>query len=125
LTIVRGLVLVLVGLIGVACPALFAAFNATLFVSLLAFGCVFSGVAKIYFAIRERHQIAGEGWLIVGGLLAILFGAILLARPILASLVFAQVLGVFAIAGGISLIVAAFRFRRFGQKLADRVQAQP
>ena len=116
--IIRGLVLILVGLFAVAKPGMFATLNVTFLVCFIAVGLVFSGVAEIYFAIRERHNIEGEGWLMLSGLVSILFGAIMLASPLMFGIAFMWVVGVFAIIGGISLIATAFRFRSFGRRLA-------
>ena len=75
------------------------------------------GVLEIIVAIRERKEIEGEGWLILGGLLSIVFGGILLMAPFTSSLILISILGVFAICFGVALIVNSFRVRKLGKTL--------
>jgi uncharacterized membrane protein HdeD (DUF308 family) len=116
-TIVRGVLLILAGLFFFSQPVLMAAIKLTVVIWLIAASFVASGVAEIYTAIRDRKQIEGEGWLILGGVLAIIFGLILVGCPLSAGLLLVRVVGVFAAIAGIALIAAAFRLRNFGQRL--------
>jgi uncharacterized membrane protein HdeD (DUF308 family) len=49
---------------------------------------------------------------VILGIINILFGIILLGRPLVAASVLPIIIGVFAIAGGILLIILAFRIRQ-------------
>lgn len=115
--IARGVVGIVAGLFVMAHPALVGVIAVTLLVALLAVQAIIGGVAEIVAAIRERDAIEGEWWLVLGGVLSVLLGVILLARPVLAGAALIQVLGVFAVIAGVALIVAAFRLRRFGRGL--------
>lgn len=110
--IARGVIGVVAGLFVVAHPALVGAIAVTTIVILLAVQSIVSGVLEIAAAVRERKEIDGEWWLVLGGALSIVFGAILLSAPLLAAGLLIQVLGVFAIIAGVALIVAAFRLKR-------------
>lgn len=112
----RGVLGVLAGLFVVAHPALVGVVLATTLAILLAVQSIVGGVLEILAAIRERKRIDGEWWLVLGGLLSIVFGVILLSAPILAGALLVRVLGVFAMIAGVMLIVAAFRLRSFGKR---------
>ena len=115
--IVRGVLEILVGAFVFANPLIVAGVTATLLVSVLAFSAILSGVLEIVAAIQDRKQIEGEGWLILGGAITVLFGVVLLISPLSFGLIMVRVLGAFAIFSGVSLIVFAFRLRGLGKKL--------
>lgn len=116
-TMVRGALLVLAGLIALAYPIGTSIFLATVLVCMTAIAFIASGIAEVYFAIRERKQIEGEGWLILGGVLEVILGLMLVAAPLAGAKAIVWLMGLYAVIGGIALIFAAFRFRSFGQKL--------
>ena len=75
-------------------------------------------------AIRDRKEIQGEGWLILGGILDIAFGVILLFAPFAAGLFFVRIFGAFAIVAGVSMIVAAFQVRKTGKEIKSLFQSR-
>ena len=115
--IVRGVLEILVGAFVFANPLIVAGVTATFLVYVLAFSAILSGVLEIVAAIQDRKQIEGEGWLILGGAITVLFGVVLLISPLSFGLFMVRVLGAFAIFSGVSLIVFALRLRRLGTKL--------
>jgi len=70
-----------------------------------------TGVTEIVAAIWLRRHIEGEGWHILSGALSVVFGLALMVWPGAGGLALIWVIGVFAVALGISLIAAAFRLR--------------
>ena len=116
-TIARGVLAVIVGLIVMANPVLVAGFAAVTFVYVLGFSSILNGVIEIFAAIRDRKEIEGEGWLIVGGVISVLFGILLLWSPIAFAGFLVRVMGAVAIIGGIASILFAFRLRGLGKKL--------
>ncbi len=69
------------------------------------------GIAEIVFAIRIRKEIKGEGWLIAGGAVSVLFGVALLMNPIAGGVTLTLLLGFYALWLGIYLLVLAYRVR--------------
>ncbi len=116
-TALRGALLILAGLFVLGHPLIMAALSATVLIYLLAGSLIISGVLEIFVAVRDRKEIVGEGWLILGGVLAIIFGLILVSAPIPAAATIVRIFGVFAVIAGLALISAAFRFRNFGKNL--------
>lgn len=72
---------------------------------------IVTGVFEIVAAIWLRRQIRGEGWHILGGALSVVFGVLLLIWPGAGGLALIWLIGLFSIAFGAALIVAAFRLR--------------
>jgi uncharacterized membrane protein HdeD (DUF308 family) len=63
-------------------------------------------------AIRLRREIRGEWALIVGGVLSVLFGVILaVVGPVAGLLSLIWLIGIYALAFGIMLLIAGFRVR--------------
>lgn len=109
--IVRGLLGIVIGIFVLAHPLVVGAIAATIVVLFIAFQSIAGGVLEIIVAIRERKVLTGEGWLILSGVLSIIFGVILLSAPFASSLILIQMLGAFAVFFGVVLIVNAFRMR--------------
>jgi uncharacterized membrane protein HdeD (DUF308 family) len=116
-TIARGILGIVVGLFVLGHATLIAGITATAIMLLLAVHLIVAGFLEIAVAIRERKEIEGEGWLILGGALSIVLGLILAIAPFAASLVLIRILGGFTICFGIVLIVLAFRVRSIGKLL--------
>jgi uncharacterized membrane protein HdeD (DUF308 family) len=100
-------------------PVIVGAITAMVIIYVIAFQSIFGGILEIIVAIRERKEIEGEGWLILAGVVSIIFGIVLMMAPMLAAAVFMQVFGVFAIIFGVALIVQSFRLRKVGKTLAS------
>jgi uncharacterized membrane protein HdeD (DUF308 family) len=72
---------------------------------------VASGVIQLIAAIRLRKEIDNELWLGLAGLASIAFGAALALWPGTGLLALLWLVGVYAVALGIALILLAFRTR--------------
>lgn len=69
------------------------------------------GASEIAVAIKLRREIKGEWFLILMGLLSILFAAMLLWNPIPGALALVWLIGAYAIAFGILAVIFGFRLR--------------
>jgi uncharacterized membrane protein HdeD (DUF308 family) len=110
--LIRAALSLLTGLFMVGQPLLFAAVAGTMLVFILAFQSLFAGVLEIMVAIRDRKAIQGEGWMIMSGLFSVLFGLVLLSKPLLSVVVLIQVSGIFAMLFGFVAVFSAFRLRK-------------
>jgi uncharacterized membrane protein HdeD (DUF308 family) len=88
---------------------------------LLAGWAILSGIVQLVAAIRLRRVIQGELFLALAGVVAILFGVLLIARPGAGLVALAFLLGWFAIFYGIVLIALGLRLRRLVRELQERV----
>ena len=109
-------VLVLEAVVGIGIGILTIARPAATALALLYYvgiWAILTGVFELVAAIRLRKEITGEFWLGLAGLLSIVFGILLFATPGPAALALAVWIGAYAIVFGVTLLLLAFRLRRF------------
>jgi len=107
-------VLLLVGLAGIGIGLLTfrsPAATALAVVFYIAIWAIATGLLEIVAAVRLRKQIEGEVWMALAGLASVIFGVLLVARPVAGLFTVLWLIGVFGIAFGILLILLAFRVR--------------
>jgi uncharacterized membrane protein HdeD (DUF308 family) len=108
LLLIEGVAGILAGVIAFVAPAL----TAILLLYLIAAWAIVTGISEIAMAIRLRREISGEWALIVGGAFSVLFGVILaVVGPAVGLLSLVWLIGVYAVAFGILLLIAGFRVR--------------
>jgi|SRR5688572_19577448 uncharacterized membrane protein HdeD (DUF308 family) len=74
------------------------------------------GIFEIVGAIRLRKEIDNEWLLLIHGVLAVLFGLMVLVRPGAGALALIWLIGSFALASGVVLIVLAFGLKRHARE---------
>lgn len=102
------------GILGifVGIAALLLPFAAAIAITIwIAVWAIFIGITQIVSAIRLRKEIEGEFWLILGGILALIFGIYAIISPLAGAFAIAFGVGIFAIIYGIFMLMAAFRLR--------------
>lgn len=107
--------LALVGLMGIGVGVLtifYPQITGLVLLMFIAAWAVVTGVLQIYGAIKLRHEIEGEWWLVASGVLSVIFGALLVAWPGAGALAMVLVIGSFAIIFGSLLIGFALRLRK-------------
>ncbi len=107
-----GIVSVLAGIAAIAAPGI-ATISILIVVAVWA---IARGLLDIYAAIKFHREIDFEWWLALSGAVSIVFGALVLRNPAAGALAMATLIGAFAIAIGIALILAGFRIRTFRNK---------
>lgn len=113
--------LMLAGLIGIGVGVLsFMRPQVTALVLLfyIAVWAIARGVLEIAIAIRVRKEVTGEWRLILAGIASVLFGALLMARPGAGALALLWLIGLYAVAFGILLVMLAFKARSVGEHLS-------
>ena len=108
--------LLLIGLAGIAAGVitfLYPGLTALLLLYFIAAWHVVRGLFEIVVAVQLRKEIRGEGWLIAGGVLSVLFGLLLFARPGTGALALLWMIGFFALLLGVILIALGFRLKTF------------
>jgi len=109
----RWSLLVLEGLVDIAVAAvavLWPGITVVAFVFLVAFWAILTGVLELAAAFRLEF-IDGRGWLIFGGVVSVLYGALLIVAPMVGAVVLTWWLGAYALVFGVSLVVLAFKLR--------------
>ncbi|HEX2280728.1 MAG TPA: HdeD family acid-resistance protein [Thermomicrobiales bacterium] len=78
---------------------------------------IVTGILTIISALRLREEIDNEWWLVLSGVLAIIFGVLVFQNVLAGILTIAWVFGLFAIVVGVLSIALAFRVRDFGTRI--------
>ena len=76
------------------------------------FWAFLTGILEITAAIQLRKQIANELWLILGGVLSLLFGVLMIWQPLAGAIAIVWVIGAYAIMFGILMIGLSLRLRK-------------
>jgi len=111
--------LVLEGVVDIAVAAvavLWPGITVVAFVFLVAFWAILTGILELMAAFRLDF-IDGRGWLIFGGIVSILYGALLIVAPMIGAVVLTWWLGAYALVFGVSLVVLAFKLHARLEKL--------
>ena len=87
----------------------------------IAFWAIFIGLMEIVVAMRLRKEIQGELFLALSGVLSILFGVFLIARPGAGALTVTWMIGGYAIVFGILLMSLGFRLKGLRNRAAKAV----
>jgi uncharacterized membrane protein HdeD (DUF308 family) len=108
LLLIEGIVSILAGLVAFVLPGL----TAVVFLYLIAAWAIITGISEIAMAIRLRREIRGEWALIVGGAFSVIFGVLLaLIGPFAGLVSLIWLIGVYAMAFGILMLITAFQVR--------------
>lgn len=118
LLVAEGALGVLLGILIFRRPVIFEVFIAYL----IGFWAIFSGISKIAMAIQLRKEMEGEGWLVLSGILSILFGIIIFAQPMTGIATLMWIAGTFAILVGILMIFLSLKLRRSGDLIERRIK---
>ena len=106
------------GLVGVGIGALTLLAPGVTALALLfyiAFWAVVTGILQILTAISLQGEAQGGGWLIVGGLVSVVFGGLLIAQPVMGALALLWLIAAYAVLFGILLVIFAFKAKNYGR----------
>lgn len=97
---------IIAGVVALVVPGL----TVLVFVGLLAAWAIVSGVLELRaaFDVTQEH---GRVWLVLGGIISIVFGVVLIAAPMFGALVVSWWVGAYATVFGASLLALAFQLR--------------
>ena len=110
--LIQGILGIATGIITFVWPGL----TAIVLLYLIAAWAIVIGVLEIAAAIRLRKEIEGEWLLALRGVLAVLFGVILIINPGAGALAVVWVIGAFSIALGVLNLILAMRLRGHHQR---------
>jgi uncharacterized membrane protein HdeD (DUF308 family) len=105
--------LVFEGIVNIAVAAvavLWPGITVLAFVFLVAFWALFTGGLELAAAFRLRTR-DGRWWLVLGGIVSLIYGALLVIAPLIGAVVLTWWIGAYALVFGVALLVLAFRLR--------------
>lgn len=105
--LLQGIVSVAAGVFTLVWPGI----TAIVLLYVIAFWAIVTGILQIIGAIRLRKVIRGEWLLVIGGILSIVLGLVLFARPLVGVLAVVFWIGIYAILAGLMITVLGFRMR--------------
>lgn len=70
-------------------------------------------------AFRLRKEVEGEIFLILAGLLSVVFGVLLVVQPAAGALTLVWLIASYAVAFGVLLIILAFKARGFARHIIE------
>jgi uncharacterized membrane protein HdeD (DUF308 family) len=117
LLLLLGIVGVIAGLAVLANPLLFAALSVRIVIFIFAFKALAGGIVEIISAWRLREEIDNEWLLALNGLFSVIFGVILIARPITALEVLVLLASFYLLVSGVMLVILAFKMRGWSGKV--------
>jgi len=107
--------LAIVGLLGIATGLvvfMMPGLTALVLLYFIAGWAIATGVFQIIGAIRLRKEIDDEWYLILGGLISVLFGIGVMMAPGAGALALLWVIGIYAVVIGVIMVALAFRLRK-------------
>lgn len=107
LLVAEGVVGILVGIAVFSWPEL----TALLLLYFIAAWAIITGVLEVISGYRLRHAVEHEWAWLLSGILSVLFGVLLIARPETGALAVVWLIGAFAVLFGISLFILAWHLR--------------
>jgi uncharacterized membrane protein HdeD (DUF308 family) len=76
-----------------------------------------TGVLEISAGIQLRKQIANELWLILAGVVSILFSVLMIWHPVAGAFAVIFIIGFYAVVFGVMMIALSFRLRKHANEL--------
>ena len=104
--VVEGLANIAVAVIAMLWPGI----TVVAFVLLVAIWAIVTGALELAAAFRLAAE-DGRWWLVAGGLVSLVYGALLIVAPMIGAVVLTWWLGAYALVFGVALVVLAFRLK--------------
>ena len=100
------------GLVAGGLTFLMPGLTALVLLTFIAVWAIILGIMEIYGAIKLRKEIEGEWFLILNGAMSVLFGILLLWRPMTGALAVIWIIGAYAIILGVIYVIFGLKLRK-------------
>jgi len=117
LALLGGIFYVLASIAIFSSPLLSTLVTEAFVIYLMAFFVLITGVMRIATALRLWKTSPHTGWLLVEGMIGIIFAVILVESPIISAVVLMQIVGVIAVILAITMIILAFGLRKLARAM--------
>jgi uncharacterized membrane protein HdeD (DUF308 family) len=85
-------------------------------VYVIAAWAIVTGILEIVHAIQLRKEIRGEIWMLLSGLISVIFGLLLTVWPLEGAMAVTWLIGIYALVFGIFFLVLAFKLRGMNER---------
>ncbi len=120
--IFMGVLEILFGIIVFGHPLAGMTLTVSILVYWFAIIAIIFGILGIITGIKVRKQAKGEWGMTVGGILAIIFGLILIIDPVASVVFFLTIIGVLAVIGSVVEVIISLKLRSIGKKGIDSIE---
>jgi uncharacterized membrane protein HdeD (DUF308 family) len=117
LLLIFGIISVIAGLAALGNPLFVGVFTITIMVYIVAFKSIVGGIVELFSAWQLRQEIDNEWILAINGILSLLFGLILLRRPITGIEVLLLITSFYLLMSGVMQIILGFKVRGWSNNL--------
>ena len=117
LVLLNGLLSITAGVMTFVWPSI----TALVLLFLIAAWAIVTGFFEVVAAIALRRELEREGWLVLSGVLSVLFGLAVVIWPGAGALALVWLIAIYAFVFGITLIALGFRLRRVRQELNNQL----
>lgn len=118
-----GVISVVAGLVALANPLMFGVLTLAIMVYIVAFRSIFVGIVELIAAWQLRQEIDNEWVLAIDGIFSLLFGVILLVRPITGIEVLVLVTAFYLLMAGVLQIILSSKVRGWSKVLQAQAPA--
>lgn len=125
LMLIEGLFGIAFGILTFMAPELTTAVGGLIIAFYIAAWAIVTGVIRIALAVRLRKEIEGEWLLVLSGVVSILLGVIIMARPAVGVLGLLYLIAFWSISLGIILIMLALKAKKFRHVIQQSASANP
>jgi uncharacterized membrane protein HdeD (DUF308 family) len=122
LLLIEGLFGIAFGSLAFQSPELTTLVGGVIVAFYIAAWAIVTGAMRIAMAVRLSKEIEGEWLLALSGVVSILFGTIIMARPAVGALAMLYFIAAWAILVGVILIALALKARKFGGKISAAIE---
>lgn len=119
LLFIFGVISVMAGLVALGNPLVFGVLTITFMVYIVAFKSIIGGILEMISAWQLRKEIDDEWLLAISGLFSLLFGLILLSRPIASIEILVLITSFYLLMAGVMQIILGFKVRGWSNNLPD------
>ena len=112
----QSIALVLEGLLGALIGALVLMYTAQavlIFVIVFSAWAIITGIVEIVGSFSLRKHIANEIWLLLTGVISVLFGLLIFINPVISVVAITYLIGIYAVIFGVFFIALAFKLKSY------------
>lgn len=110
--LITGIIGIIAGLVALFQPTLASIITTSFIIWFLGLAALIYGIGGLVTGFRMPKETRGKTNMILGGVLSILFGAILISSPYYSAIALIKTLGIVALVGAVILIIVALSIKK-------------